>query len=91
MGTLLAALASAVRALVRDVLDEPDTADLTRSLTEVRAQRERCVRGASRRARLALEQDGTGEDQLEGEWLNYAALLVQVDRIVGDLSAPLPP
>ena len=26
----------------------------------------------------------------EGEWLNYAALLVQVDRIVGDLSAPLP-
>ena len=26
----------------------------------------------------------------EGEWLNYAALLVQVDRIVADLSAPLP-
>ena len=28
--------------------------------------------------------------QLEGEWLGYAALLVQVDRIVGDLSGSLP-
>jgi hypothetical protein len=50
-----------------------------------------CVRGASRRARLALEQDGgVDDDQLESEWLGYAALLVQVDRIVGDISAPLP-
>ncbi len=38
-----------------------------------------------------MEHDGGLADQpLEGEWLNYAALLVQVDRIVGDLSAPLP-
>ena len=29
-------------------------------------------------------------DELEGEWLGYAALLVQVDRIVVDLSAPSP-
>ncbi len=27
---------------------------------------------------------------LEGEWLGYAALLVQVDRIVVDLSGSLP-
>ena len=32
----------------------------------------------------------TDLEQIEGEWLNYAALLVQVDRIVADLAAPLP-
>ena len=73
------------------MLGESEDADVARSLDEVRARRERCVQGASRRARLALEHDeGTDGDQLEGEWLGYAALLVQVDRIVGDLSAPLP-
>jgi hypothetical protein len=29
-------------------------------------------------------------DGQEGEWLGYAALLVQVDRIIGDLRAPRP-
>jgi uncharacterized membrane protein YgaE (UPF0421/DUF939 family) len=91
MGALLVALAAAVRALVRDVLTGSDDADVSGSLAEVRARREMCVRGASRRARLALEQDGgVDDDQLESEWLGYAALLVQVDRIVGDISAPLP-
>ena len=47
--------------------------------------------GASRRAQSALQHDEAPEgDQLQGEWLSYAALLVQVDRIVRDLSAPLP-
>ena len=47
--------------------------------------------GASRRAKLAIEHDEAFDaDELEGEWFGYAALLVQVDRIVGDLSAPLP-
>jgi uncharacterized membrane protein YgaE (UPF0421/DUF939 family) len=91
MGALLVALAAAVRALVRDVLTGSDDADVSGSLAEVRARRQMCVRGASRRARLALEQDGgADDDQLESEWLGYAALLVQVDRIVGDISAPLP-
>jgi hypothetical protein len=56
------------------------------------ARRDRCARGASRRARVALEHDDDADHagQLEVEWLGYAALLVQVDRIVGDLSAPLP-
>ena len=50
------------------------------------------MHGATRRARLALEHgNAPGSDELEGEWLGYAALLVQVDRIVGDLSASLPP
>ena len=91
MGALLIALAGAVRALVQDVLGESEDADVARSLAEVRTRRERCVQGASRRARLALEHDERPDGvHLEGEWLGYAALLVQVDRIVGDLNAPLP-
>jgi hypothetical protein len=90
MGELLIALAGAVRALVQDVLGDEE-ADLAVALDDVRARRARCVRGASRRARVALEQgEAPDGDPLAGEWLNYAALLVQVDRIVGDLSAPLP-
>ncbi len=91
MGALFVALGQAVDAVMHDVLGEPDDADVTAALAEVRARRARCVRGASRRARLALEQDeGPELGQLESEWLSYAALLVQVDRIVDDLSAPLP-
>ncbi len=92
MGALMESLAGAVRALVRDVLGEGGDADITRALDEVRTRRERCVQAASRRARSALErEEGVDGDQLEGEWLGYAALLVQVDRIVSDLRSPLPP
>ena len=53
--------------------------------------RHACKLAAFRRARLAIEHgDDVGDELAEGEWLNYAALLVQVDRIVADLSAPLP-
>lgn len=88
MGALLVALAGASRAAVRDVLD--DGTDLTPALAEVRVRRERCVRGASRRARQALEQEAGYGDPLESEWFGYASVLVQVDRIVSDLSAGLP-
>ena len=69
---------------------------LAAALNEVAARRKRCATGATRRARLALEHDdhddaGAEGRVLEGEWLNYAAILVQVDRIVVDLRAPLPP
>ena len=91
MGALLVALAGVVRALVHDVLDEPEQGDLPAALDEVRVRRARCAEGAYRRARLALGHDDSVDGEgLEGEWLNYAALLVQVDRIVGDLSSPLP-
>ncbi len=91
MGALLVALAEAVRTLMRDVLGEPGDTDLSRALDEVRVRRERCTQGAYRRAQLALEHDEAPvNDQHEGEWLGYAALLVQVDRIVVDLEAPLP-
>ena len=91
MGALLIALSSAVRALVDDVLGATADVDLARALDEVRTRRDRCMQGAFRRARLALEHsEGPGGDELEGEWLGYAALLVQVDRIVGDLSGSPP-
>ena len=82
---------SAVGAVVHDVLGESGDADVAAALSEVQDRRARCVLGASRRARSALQHDESPEgDQLEGEWLSYAALLVQVDRIVRDLSSPLP-
>ena len=62
--------------------------DVETAITNVRSWRSKCVVAATRRARTALEHDGGLADQpLEGEWLNYAALLVQVDRIIGYLSA----
>jgi uncharacterized membrane protein YgaE (UPF0421/DUF939 family) len=97
MGSLLIGLAGAVRALARDVVGaSSDGSTATEGgigqwLGEVQRRRDRCVQAASRRARSALEHIGGPEGhELEGEWLGYAALLVQVDRIVVDLSAPLP-
>ena len=89
MGALLIAMAGAVRAVVRDLLGDASDSTVADALAEVRSRRLSCIRAASRRAREALEHDEPTET-LEGEWLNYAALLVQVDRIIGDLSAPLP-
>ena len=93
MAALLESLAAAVKALVDDVLGVPGGTDLAGALDTVRNAVLPGVSSARReRARIALEHDdGTATDSIEGEWLNYAALLVQVDRIVGDLSAPLPP
>jgi hypothetical protein len=90
MGELFNALAEAVAALTREMRDGAID-ELTQALDEVAVRRDRCVQAAARRARLALEGDNAEDlEQIEGEWLNYAALLVQVDRIVADLAAPLP-
>ena len=59
-------------------------------LPRCRPDGQACLRGAFRRARLALDHGESGDAQVEGEWLGYAALLVQVDRIIGDLGAPQP-
>ena len=92
MGELLIALAAAVRATVASVLDPSQESEISASLEEVRIRRNVCKQAASRRARLAIDHDDDADAALvEGEWLNYAAMLVQVDRIVADLSAPLPP
>ena len=92
MGALLIALAGAVRATVTSVLDSSQESDISASMEEIRTRRDVCRQAATRRARIAIEHDEQADaDVIEGEWLNYAALLVQVDRIVADLSAPLPP
>jgi hypothetical protein len=90
MGSLFVALAGAVRTSVQNVIGEADDDSVARSLAEVQTRRTACLRGAFRRARLALDRGESGDAQLEGEWLGYAALLVQVDRIIGDLGAPQP-
>ena len=75
---------------VRTVIGEADDDSVARALVEVQTRRQACLRGAFRRARLALDHRESGDAHVEGEWLGYAALLVQVDRIIGDLSAPQP-
>ena len=88
MGALLTALAAAVRATATSVLAATHESDVGASLALRSSTAGVCKLAASRRARLAIEHDGeVGDDLVEGEWLNYAALLVQVDRIVADLSA----
>ena len=87
MGALLLSLADLVRAVRSDVLDEAG-ADVDAQARVVRERRQRCVRAAQRRAGLA--EGDADHPGVEAEWLNYTAILVQVDRIVVDLSAPLP-
>src|SRR4051794_20392643 len=92
MGALLISLGHAVRAVVNDVVDQTHGADVVEAMSDVHERRADCVHGASLRAKLALGEDRSelsDVDELEGEWLSYAALLVQVDRIVADHSAPL--
>jgi uncharacterized membrane protein YccC len=89
MGHLLVALGGAVRTVVDTLLGRATDVDLAAALDEVRVRRERSARGAYRRAEVALEHD-PHEAAPEGEWLGFVALLVQVDRIVADLSVPLP-
>jgi uncharacterized membrane protein YgaE (UPF0421/DUF939 family) len=91
MGLLLGSLAEAIESLGRVVLTEHGDDDFSKAVVNVNAHRARCVDAASRRARAAAEGGNSGGlEELEGEWLNYTALLVQVDRIVADLTAPLP-
>jgi uncharacterized membrane protein YgaE (UPF0421/DUF939 family) len=90
MAELLTALARAIRAMVQEVLGDGGSEDVERALDDARAKRDRCVQGAARRARMVLEQGEALDDALEGEWLGFTALVVQADRIIGDLSAPPP-
>ena len=91
MGELLVALATAVRAVVAEVLDPSTASAIDATLEDVSERRDVCRKAAARRARLAIDVDDASDPTLvEGEWLNYAAVLVQVDRIVTDLTPPTP-
>jgi uncharacterized membrane protein YccC len=93
MAALLHALGGAVRALTLSVegADEQGVAD---AISRVKECRRAVARSATRRALEAAPVDGslaeTPPPREGGEWLSYVALLVQVDRIVEDLTAPLP-
>jgi hypothetical protein len=87
---LLVALAGAVRAVAGNLVGQSDESAVAGALAEVGARRTACLRAASRRARSAIEGDAEAGDGLEAEWLGYTAIVVQADRIVDDLRAPLP-
>jgi uncharacterized membrane protein YgaE (UPF0421/DUF939 family) len=88
MSLLLVALGQFVRAFARDVISDGHGDGVDAALTEVERRREPCARAASRRALGALGEDGGPYvDARAVEWLGYAALLVQIDRIVDDLHA----
>jgi hypothetical protein len=90
LGALFEALGVVLRARMHDLLTGID-GDVGPHLDELRRRRDRCAAGAARRAHLALEpHEGSDADSLEAEWLGYAALLVQVDRVVADLQSPPP-
>jgi phage-related minor tail protein len=92
MGTLFASLAAAIAEHVRNVLGASQDAAVLATLDEVQSRRDRCMQGASRRARLALERDaGDNRREVEGEWIGYVSLLVQTDRIAADIRANLGP
>ena len=89
MSALLLALGGAVRAVMRAGIDEQYQDDVSTALGNVNEMREACSLGAIRRAQLALEHEGS-RDRAGDEWLGYAAVLVHVDRVMRDLTGPLP-
>ena len=90
MGALLRALGEAIRVVVLNLLGAEPDEDVARTLDDVRARRMECAPDVFRRARIALDHETFDAAEANSEWLTYAALLVQVDRIVTDISAPLP-
>ncbi len=91
MSALLGSLVEAVRAVSHDVLDEADEPRAPTALEELGRRRADCTQAAVRRAQLALQRDeGAPDDRAGDDWLGYAAVLVHVDRIVRDLTDPLP-
>jgi hypothetical protein len=84
MSELLGALARLIRTRVAHLLGDAPPDDVERVLDEVRVRREACEKAASRRALGALSDDDPGGGPVL-QWMSYASLLVQVDRMVDDL------
>ncbi|HTN78335.1 MAG TPA: FUSC family protein [Acidimicrobiales bacterium] len=89
LSALLVALGDAVRSVADDRLNEGHEEDAHAAVELARTRRDECSLSAIRRAELALQHENV-QDRAGGEWLGYAALLVHVDRIIRDLTAPLP-
>ena len=90
MGALLSSLADLVRRFAAEVLGEQPAGATAGAVDIVLERRKPCARAAHRRTQVGLD-DAEGEaDGRKVEWMSYTALLVQADRIVDDLAAPLP-
>jgi uncharacterized membrane protein YgaE (UPF0421/DUF939 family) len=87
LGALLDALATAVAAYRHRLDGAHDDADLIAALEGVRARRRESQRGATRRARLAVEaSSGDAPDPVAAEWIDYGSILLQADAIAADLA-----
>ena len=74
-----------------EVLGQQQDRGMQRALDEVAARRALCAQAVERQTLVALgvsESDQPPRPSVE--WMSYTALLIQIDRIVEDLSAPLP-
>ena len=91
MASLLAALGTLIRVRVDGVLGAGSSSEEERAFDEVRLRRRPCEQAAIRQVQQALGDEPGAGGRAEFEWMSYTALLVQADRIVDDLSAPLPP
>jgi hypothetical protein len=89
MGSLLASLGSLVRVFALEVLGDEPTGSVAEAVQAVAARRAPCARAAHRQTLEAPDHEA-GQPDGVAEWMSYTALLVQVDRIVDDLRAPLP-
>jgi hypothetical protein len=86
LGGLLTALADAVRGLGAQLDTPGDDRELQAALHEVGVHRDESRRGATSRARLAVDAGTSALDPAADEWLAYGAVLVQADAIVADLA-----
>jgi hypothetical protein len=91
MASLLAALGTLIQVRVDGVLGAGSSSEEERAFDEVRLRRRPCEQAAIRQVQQALGNEPGAGGRAEFEWMSYTALLVQADRIVDDLSAPLPP
>jgi uncharacterized membrane protein YgaE (UPF0421/DUF939 family) len=86
LGALLLALASAVEAYGGGLDGTGGDRALRSAVEEVHIHRAATQQGATRRARLAVDDDAAGaHDPAADEWLDYGSILLQADSIAADL------
>ena len=91
MGALLASLGNLVRVFAGEVLGDQPEGGVAGAVQDVWVRRGPCARAAHDQTLQATDHEPGQPSGRGPEWMSYTALLVQVDRIVDDLRAPLPP
>jgi Aromatic acid exporter family member 1 len=90
MGALLVSLGNLVRDFTGEVVGDNPRGGVAGALQEVFARRAPCARAAHRQTLEVRDDEPGSPGERRAEWMSYTALLVQIDRIVDDLRAPLP-